>query len=817
MCKKYIYKKNLLLCTIAGTFIFSHFGSTYANTQPSIMGMVRADKAEEEKISKNVFVRSNNAVVADDKSSITVKNSTLRSSGVLLSARTGGHIHAKEIVGKAGTNGLEIANGTIHVENSIITVPGHHKNYGIRFDYISDSYVKEGESVVNKVFLTNTKLLMTNGIGIAGPYSSKSVAEIFLKNSEIRADMLLKNKSVSEDKKPKTLVLTADNSIMEGKVKTFTQNTTIFTLNNGSKWHLKISPFEVEDEFSSSNAYKLIDIKQRAQSVVSILNLNNSSIIFNAPHNLVENHYQILNVGRLPQSKEPKPQENATPNETAVYNATGNARIYFNTEWSNGLIKEQQKTDLLLVHGDVSGTTRVYFNNLSKRTESSNQESEERNSIPLNARGLSLIQVSGQANEDSFKLANGYTTMNGLPYKYILNGYGPTSRHGKADWAQNHLSEIAQKSVSQESKEKDAKSPDATSLEKENNRQLFLENNDTFWDFRLQSATLDDEGKIKALVPQMASYLVMSNALFSSGLADANNQNTLLDNMHATVFGLEGHKKKGIFLSTYGNKVTLSSNRSPLEYGYGADVRYAALQAGITLATLENQNLIANFGFLGTYGKLAFTPKDMEGSDKSILDKWSFTVYSNLHHDNGFYINALFSYGVLNGNITTALINNTAELNNTDTLNISATIGQKLATGVEGLAFEPQAQLIYQHVAFGTLSDVDGFQVNIKTPHQWLVRIGGRLTKMILPIENDRILSFYGKLNVIKAFGEKSTIDIVESFHVDSIGSSLEGGLGINAQLSKKIALHADVNYQHKLQKAGLSGINFSGGMRYRF
>ncbi len=772
------------------------------------MNIIRADKAREEKVFKNVFVRDNySAVVADDKAFIIIENSTMRSGGVLLSASTGGRIHAKEILGKAGTHGLEITNGIIHVENSIITVAGHHKNYGIRFNYISDSYVKEGEKVVNKAILTNTKLLMTDGIGIAGPYSSKSVAEVFLTNSEIRADMLLKNKGVPEDTKPKTLILTADNSIMEGKVKTFTENTTVFTLNNGSKWHLKISPFEVEDEYSSSASYKLIDIKQRAQSVVSILNLNNSSIVFNAPHDLVENHYQTLNVGRHPQ----KAEQNRSSDTAAVYSATGNARIYFNTEWSNGLTKEQQKTDRVLVRGDVSGTTAIYFNNLSKHAEPFGNE-EMGDSISLNMRGLSLIQVSGQANENSFKLAHGYTTMGGSPYKYILNGFGPTSSRGKADSAQSHLS-----GTSQESKEKDAQNTDAPSLRKENNIQTLLEENENFWDFRLQSATLDEEGKIKALVPQMASYLVMNNALFSTGLADISNQNTLLDNMHSTVFGLEGHKKKGIFLSTYGNKVTLSSNRSPLEYGYGADVRYAALQAGIALATLEKQNIIANFGFLGTYGKLAFTPKDMEGSDKSTLDKWSLTAYGNLHYDNGLYFNTLFSYGIFNGHITTALIGNTTELKNTDTLNISATVGQKLATGVEGLALEPQAQLIYQQIAFGTLSDIDGFQVNINTPHQWLVRIGGRLTKTMLPIEKDHVLSFYGKLNIIKAFSEKNTIDIVESFHIDSMGSSLEGGLGVNAQLSKNIALHADVNYQHKLQKAGFSGINFSGGMRYRF
>ncbi|WP_273723541.1 autotransporter outer membrane beta-barrel domain-containing protein [Bartonella sp. AU18XJBT] len=814
MCKKYIYKKNFLLCTIAGTFIFSHFTPTYAKTSAPIMIMARADKAGEEKTFNNVFIRgAYTTVVADDKAFITITNSTMRSDSNLFTATTGGRIHAKKTVGKSDSRGLEISNGIIHIEDSIINVSGHHKSRGILFDYISSSQVKEGEKVINKAILTNTKLLVENGIGILGPDYAKSVAVVELKNSEIRSDILLKNKipENTKDTDPRTFILSADNSIIEGRGKTFPQNTTIFTLNNNSKWYLKISQFEVDKEFDSSKGYLLTDIKQRAQSIVSVLNLNNSSIIFNAPHKLADNHYQTLHVGKQPTAEVAKAEQNRSSDATTVYNALGNARIYFNTEWSNGLTKEQQKTDRVLVHGNVSGTTTVYFNNLSNPAKPFNNEEAE-DFIPLNTRGLSLIQVSGQANEDSFKLAHGYTTMEGLPYKYVLNGYGPTSSRGKANKAQSHLS-----GISQESKQKDAQNANISSLGKVNNGQAPLEENGNFWDFRLQNAALDDEGKIKALVPQMASYLVMHNAIFSSGLADINNQNTLLDNMHSTVFGLEGHKKKGGFLSTYGNKMTLSSSRSPLEYGYGADVRYAAIQAGMTLATLENQNMTANLGLLGTYGKLAFTPKDMEGSDKSILDKWSFTAYGNLHYDNGLYVNALVSYGILNGHITTALIGNTTELNNTDTLNISATVGQKLATGVEGVSFEPQAQLIYQHIAFGTLSDIDGFQVNIKPPHQWLVRIGGRLTKTMLPIEKDHVLSFYGKLNVIKAFGEERTLDVIESFHLDSMGSSLEGGLGINAQLSKNIALHADVNYQHKLQKAGISGINFSGGMRYRF
>ncbi|WP_273783034.1 autotransporter outer membrane beta-barrel domain-containing protein, partial [Bartonella sp. ML69XJBT] len=465
--------------------------------------------------------------------------------------------------------------------------------------------------------------------------------------------------------------------------------------------------------------------------------------------------------------------------------ATGHANIYFNIEWSDGLPKEKQKADRLLVHGNVSGTTTIYVKNLTE-----GQPLKTEDSIPLNERGLSLVQVSGKADENSFKLANGYTTMNKLPYKYVLNSYGTTSSRGKAASTQSHLGDVSQESEENAANnktkhvvlggviveiERSMQNEETSSHGKAASAQSPLRKNKDFWDFRLQRATLDDEGKIPALVPQVASYLVMPNALFSADFADVNNQNTLINNMRTTAVEAKDHKNRGIFLSSYGNKMTLSSHRTPLQYGYGADLRYAALQAGVTLAALEDQNITTNFGLLGTYGKLAFTPKDIEGADKTTLDKWSLAAYGNLNHDNGIYINALFSYGTLKGYIKTTLRGNTAELSGKNTLSASATIGQRLITSVPGLVFEPQAQFVYQHLMLGTLKDIDNFEVNMGNPHQWLVRVGGRLTQTTIPAENDYAVSFYGKVNVIKTFADNSTIQIGDTFHLDPMGTLLEG------------------------------------------
>ncbi|WP_375609244.1 MULTISPECIES: autotransporter outer membrane beta-barrel domain-containing protein [unclassified Bartonella] len=817
MCKKYIYKKNFLLCTIAGTFIFSHFGSTYANTQPpEIINEFELGKGEEKTLN-NVFIRNKKAGVSTTEKAIaTITNSTIHTESVAFSVSKGGQIHAKRIDANSIYKGLETKNGIINIEDSIITVQ-RAGGGGIVLYETPKSDVKEGENVVNRINLTKSKLLVKDGVGIRGPYGSKSVAEISLKDSEIRADVLLRNKTrrkyYDDDTLPVSLTLTANNSILEGRARTLKINTTTLSLINNSKWYLKVSQEDSDTDFNTFN-FDLSDLKQRALSTVSVLNLNNSSIIFNAPSANVtsalgKGQYQILSVGKTAEVYESR--DNMVPTVETAYYATGNARLYFNTEWSDGLETEQQKTDRLLIHGNISGTTTIYFNHLSN-----NRKSETEDSLPLNARGLSLIQVSGQANESSFKLANGYVTMAGLPYQYVLNVYGPTSSRGKAESTQSLLGSVSQESEENTLKDYTSYVINGNALEGISKDKKNAQDED-FWDFRLQSATLDNEGKIRALVPQVASYLVLPSAVFSTGLSDVSNQNALLDDMRTTASETKNHKNKGLFLSSYGNKMTLSSSRTPLQYGYGADVHYAALQAGVTLAALEEQNIAVNLGLLGTYGRLSFTPKDMEGADKSTLNKWSLTAYSRFHHNNGFYVNALFSYGILKGNVTTALIGKTAELTDADTFSVSATIGQKFETSTKGLAFEPHAQVVYQSLMLGILSDVDGFDVNMGNPHQWLVRVGGRLTQTTLPTEGGGIFSFYGKLNIVKAFSNNATIQIGDTFHFDSMGSAIEGGLGVNAQLSQNIAFHADVNYQQKLQKAGVSGINVSGGIRYHF
>ncbi|WP_375647842.1 autotransporter outer membrane beta-barrel domain-containing protein, partial [Bartonella sp. CR84HXZ] len=529
-------------------------------------------------IKDNAKINASNGIglhASDPQSQITMTDGTVFGKKAALYTENGGHIDVTNVSATAKIGGLQIMSLSY-------TDP--------------DNPQKRKSSEIN---LVNTKLHVENGTGILiGALTDNdiennanlAIGTANLKNSEIHADVLLGNGIYWKDKEfwnqvglksisNGTFTLSADQSTLEGRANIAKGRNVHFDLKNNTTWTLKISKNEKDDDGN------LLDIAQRSRSDISTLSLDNSSIVFSEP---TEEHYQTLHIG------------SGKPDTKAVYNATGDAKIYFNAEWSDGAAINEQKTDRLLINGDVSGTTSVY---VTGRLEDDNVEANT--SAAANVRGLSLIQVSGKAEESSFKLVNGYTTRGGLPDMYTLRAYGPDSSQGKANIAQN----------------------------------LFDEKNENFWDFRLQpellgngsgsgsGSTPDPEINIPTVapVPQTASYLVMPNALFYSGLTDMAKQNALLATMRTSVLGKEEEKQTGFFLYTYGSTGTLSSERGPLKYGYGADIRYAALQAGVTLAAIEGQNTTTHLGLVGTYGQLSFTPKDMSDAGKNTLDKWSLT------------------------------------------------------------------------------------------------------------------------------------------------------------------------------------------------
>ncbi|AQX26326.1 autotransporter outer membrane beta-barrel domain-containing protein [Bartonella sp. Raccoon60] len=226
--------------------------------------------------------------------------------------------------------------------------------------------------------------------------------------------------------------------------------------------------------------------------------------------------------------------------------------------------------------------------------------------------------------------------------------------------------------------------------------------------------------------------------------------------------------------------------------------------------------LSLSFGVMGGYGQLSLHPRAVKHSQKSVFDKWSGKLYANLDHDTGFYANGFLSYDFFKGDVVTLSRGKTAELKGR-LLNAALSGGQAIITGYHGFIVEPQLQVIYQSLLFDEARDIDRFDIDLGKHDQLIGRIGGRLIKAFASSEKGHVVSFYSKLHVAHSYEKKRIVHFKDAFQLGAFGSTVETGAGVHAQLSNAIALHGDLLYQHKLTKAGFSGISVSGSLRYQF
>ncbi|WP_208438158.1 autotransporter outer membrane beta-barrel domain-containing protein [Bartonella taylorii] len=620
------------------------------------------------------------------------------------------------------------------------------------------------------ISLNDTSFMVPNSVAI---YSKKSGGLFRVHGkSTLSGDLLLK---VEDGSFVKVSVDRA--STLVGGVRIDESSDAEFQLKRGSKWTL-----------TRPKNKNLQDSDSIGDSSISFIHLIGSSIVFEKPNSSEIGSYQTLRIGK---------------GSDTVYTAERDSHIYLNTYLNEGGAIENQRTDRVLIHGNVSGQTTVHVHAISGSPGGATGSGG-------NDQGISIIQVSGEAKAYSFRLNGGYVTLNNSPYQYRLRAYGQGSDLGEA-----------------------------------NSSQRLVGGDGKFWDFRLESQfvksadsrpttllsssgvklvssseieSVSHSGRaVRSVVPQVPTYLLLPNSIFHAGLMDISNQNKQLEILRTTSSGmLEVHENPALYLRGYGGRYSYASDLSAREYGYGGNLNYNGVEAGILSKTIENAASVISLGVMGSYGKLFLKPLKVKKSQESVFDKWTGTAYGSMQHDSGFYVDGLFSYGFLKGDVLTSARGKTATLKG-NPLSVSLTGGQTFATGYEGFVFDPQVQVVYQHLQFSKARDVDNFDIEMGKLEQWVARVGGRLVKIPREFEGMNSLAFYGKLYFSHGFGERQSVRFKDTFQLGGFGSSLEVGLGFNARLSGNFLLQADMIYQHKLTKAGFSGASFSGGVRYSF
>ncbi|WP_375704338.1 autotransporter outer membrane beta-barrel domain-containing protein, partial [Bartonella sp. AD328YNZD] len=346
------------------------------------------------------------AFLLTDNGSVDFKNGNVTTDAHALWIVNGGGNEADSPRKKRASD-VRSAMNHANIESSTVKVEGDG-TYGIYFDGVTQkdgnkqtrgkdlatekaivkrSAVSTQEKtpigVTGAISLKKTKFEVANGIAIYGNHSGGRVS---LENkTTLAGDFLLKAENDSN------ILVSVNNSIVTGDVRVDKSSYAKLDLVNSSEWILKRS---------SQRNLGVLD-SGCVDSCISAVSLVNSVIDFRASK--TQGQYQTLHIG------------NGTGR---VYEAQGDALIHLNARLNPHDPSDQQVTDRIVIHGDVSGKTKIHV-----RGDAGNVGNGQENAKI--AHSVSIIQVYGQAKKDSFQLDGDYVALINSPYKYTLRAYAP--------------------------------------------------------------------------------------------------------------------------------------------------------------------------------------------------------------------------------------------------------------------------------------------------------------------------------------------------------------------------------------------------------
>jgi len=465
-----------------------------------------------------------------------------------------------------------------------------------------------------------------------------------------------------------------------------------------------------------------------------------------------------------------------------VFKAGNNARIGFNTLLNEGGSLDNQRTDRLLIEGDVSGTTLIHVNEMAG---SSGGETSPTGAYSADE-GISLIQVAGAAATNSFALAGGYITMNNQPYRYGLYAYGPGSSHGQADSSQR-----------------------------------LVGGTDPYWDFRLQSVFGSAGGgsghSTPEIVPQAANYLLTSPLLMQAKFMDMATYFHRLGDIRSNMLLHGDDSRAEYFMNGFHLHYNYRSNLPSNQYGYNADMRYNMAQWGGNIYGFDGGQSMTRIGISFNKGRMNLAPKHVIGSKDNALSSWNSMAHLVWLHRSGLYIDALASYGGFGGNVKSATHSNTAEIGG-HSLGASVEVGMEIPLPACEVALEPQIQITYLQLEFDPSRDeADNFDLHLGKQEQWLIRLGGLLSRKMINHLSGREVSFHAKLNYIHALKNAGKIWMGDEFTLGEFGNHIEAGIGFNALLSDTATIYGTLAWQERLDGPGFSGVRFNCGVRAQF
>jgi outer membrane autotransporter protein len=501
------------------------------------------------------------------------------------------------------------------------------------------------------------------------------------------------------------------------------------------------------------------------------------------------------------------------------------------TDLNEGGVVSNQFTDSLRIAGNAnSGVTTLIVKpadistgKLTDLNHTSSMEAYE---------GISVAQVAGNANANSFALQGGYLAFG--PWSYKLYSFAP----GSSDANQRQV---------------------AGGLE------------NTFWDYRIgnvyvcegddckkaarpvavtpinpgtpeePSVPVDpnaqplvnppDDGCVvdgvdncapgrQAVTPQVPSYI-------SAPVALAYYNAAIMDNLHKRLGELRHEESRPdgnggeMFLRYIGSNMTYKTNVGFKQFGYDFDMDYSAVQLGGNLLRLDGDKDSLRGGLAYTHGNNRVRPKAADGFSSTTFNSDSIALYLSWQRQNGFYMDGALSLDRHRGETD---IPRQKEVGSPKGKSWSASLESGYPYLFDnGLKLEPQAQLMYTRINMDNFIDEDRTTVDYQNYSQTIGRLGLRADRTWVD-DAGRQYTPYVRANYYRGWGgeAKTTIgaegfDVSHTFTSGKFGQIGELGVGGTATFKKDVSLYAEVDYRKEINSNGAKGWGYTGGVRWTF
>lgn len=489
------------------------------------------------------------------------------------------------------------------------------------------------------------------------------------------------------------------------------------------------------------------------------------------------------------------------------------------TRLNEGGALANQFSDKLWVNGNASNGVTLLNVTPDSLSNGSLTDSDHSGQVDADE-GISLVQVSGNAQAQSFALSGGYLAAG--PWQYQLYPFAP----GSSDASQ---------------------------------RQVAGGSDNQYWDYRLGNLYVCEANcpvyapppvnpppgnpapgnptpenpaptnpspaaapvARPAVIPQVPSYL-------SAPVGLAYYTAAIIDDLHKRLGELRDRQmavrdtEGELFLRYIGSNLRYKSDLSFTDFGYNLDIDYSAMQLGGNIVQWDGASSALRGGVAWTRGNTRLRPHAADGLSATTFDSDSIALYSTWLHHSGFYIDGALSVDWHRGETDIGRQQRVGKLKGRGW-------SASLETGypfilAHGIRLEPQAQLLHMRLNMDDFTDRDGTRVQYGHDSQTIGRLGLRLDRSWTD-NAGRQYTPWLRVNYYQGWGggaktrvsAQDNSNLQHTFDGGRFGQSGELGAGGTVSFKNNLALYAEADYRRQIDNNGARGWRYNIGVRWQF